>query len=73
MARKKPSKSEFLSFDVLYEDGSRSSNRRIPSAALSDFDRDESIRAAIEAQDEKIALASGRPRRPIKAIVPSAA
>lgn len=72
MARKKPSPSEFLIFDVLYEDGSRSSNRKVPSAAVSELDPEASVLAAIEAQDEKIAQLSGRPRAAIKSISRSA-
>lgn len=69
MARKKPSsKAEFVLFDVLYEDGSASSNRRVPSAELSGLDGDKPAKAILEAQDREIAERSGRPRGAIKSI-----
>ena len=73
MARKsKPADSGVLLFDVLYEDGTRTSNRKVVSAELDPFDRDASIRASIERQDRTIAEMSGRPRGPIKSISRSA-
>jgi hypothetical protein len=72
MARKKDnSSSEFVLFDVVYEDGSRSSNRKVPSAALGGLDGDEPAREIIEAQDQKIAALSGKPRGRIKSIIRS--
>ncbi|MCP8941069.1 hypothetical protein NK718_21315 [Alsobacter sp. SYSU M60028] len=69
MAKKKDrGDSEFVLFNVLYEDGSRSSNRRVPRADLGGLDGDEPARAAIEAQDRDIAARSGRPRGRIKTI-----
>jgi hypothetical protein len=69
MARKKPNpKAEFVFFNVLYEDGSQTSNRKVPGDILGGFDGDEPARAAIEAQDREIAERSGRPRAPIKTI-----
>ena len=49
MARKKskPLESAWVLFDVYYEDGSRSSNRRVPSAVLGGLDGDEPARTAI--------------------------
>ena len=73
MARKKskPLESAFVLFDVFYEDGSRSSNRRVPSSVLGGLDGDEPARQAIEEQDEIIAEKAGRPRLPIKRLVRS--
>jgi hypothetical protein len=68
MAKKRTNDAEFVLFDVLYEDGSRTSNRKVPSAALGGLDGDEPARAIIEEQDRKIAEVSGRPRGPIKSI-----
>lgn len=69
MARKKPSGGgDFVLFDVVYQDGSRSSNRKVPAAEVGGLDGDEPARAIIEAQDRKIAEQSGRPRPPIKSI-----
>ncbi|GGH25535.1 hypothetical protein GCM10007036_32720 [Alsobacter metallidurans] len=65
---KKTAESEFVLFNVLYEDGSRSSNRRIPREMVASLDADRDIRAAIEAQDREIAEKSGRPRGPVKKI-----
>jgi hypothetical protein len=71
MARKKPTNGEFVMFDIVYEDGSRSSHRKVPSAEIGGLDRDLPAKAIIEAQDEQIALLSGRPRREIKSITRS--
>jgi hypothetical protein len=60
--------SAFVFFDVLYVDGSRTSNRKVPATALAGLDGDESARAVIEAQDREIGLASGRPRASIKSL-----
>ena len=64
MARKKskPLESGYALFDVLYEDGSRSSNRRVPRSILGGLDGDEPARKAIEEQDNTIAEKAGRPR-----------
>ncbi len=73
MARKKskPVESGYALFDVLYEDGTRSSNRRVPRTILGGLDGDEPARRAIEEQDNAIAERAGRPRVPIKKITRS--
>lgn len=72
MARKKSkTQSEFVLFDVLYEDGTRTSNRKVPSAILGGLDGDEPAQAVIEEQDNEIAARSGRTRGPIKSIIRS--
>jgi hypothetical protein len=73
MSRKKPvsNNSEFVAFDVLYEDGTRTSNRKVPGSELGGLDGDEPAKAFIEAQDAKIAALSGKPRGPIKTITRS--
>ena len=68
MAKKPSAKSEFVLFDVLYEDGSRRSNRRVPSELLGGLDGDEPARAVIEQQDREIAEKSGQPPLPIKSL-----
>jgi len=68
MARKPPLVGEFALFDVFYEDGTRSSNRKVPISALGGLDGDAPAREIIEAQDSKIAEASGRSRAKIKSI-----
>ncbi len=72
MGKKKPIEAaEFLMFDVIYDDGTRSSNRKVPSAEVQDWDFDATVRAALEAQDREIAERSGRPRGAIKTITRS--
>jgi hypothetical protein len=73
MAKKKTNMdSAYVLFDVLYEDGTRSSNRRVPRDVVSGLDGDEPAKALIEEQDRDIGQKSGRPRGPIKAIQRSA-
>ncbi|BDV34358.1 MULTISPECIES: hypothetical protein [Methylocystis] len=68
MARKPASKSEFVLFDVIYEDGSQRSNRRVPKEILGGLDGDAPARAALEAQDREIAERSGQPMAAIKTV-----
>jgi hypothetical protein len=69
MSRKKPTpREEFVLFNVIYEDGSQTSNRKVPGSLLGGLEKDEPARAFIEAQDREIAERSGRPRGPIKTI-----
>jgi hypothetical protein len=63
----------YVLFDVLYEDGTQTSNRRVPRSALMGLDGDEPARAIIEEQDRTIAERSGRPQLPIKKLVRSRA
>jgi hypothetical protein len=70
-ARKKLPDGAFVLFDVLYEDGSRSSNRKVPRGEVDGLDGDAPARTLIEEQDRKISELSGRPRAPIKSIVRS--
>lgn len=67
-SRKQDDKADFVVVNVLYQDGSQRSNRKIPRAQLSGFDDVADIRQAIEEQDRKIADLSGQPRAPIKSI-----
>ena len=59
---------EFVLFDVLYEDGSRTSNRKVPGSKLGGVDGDLPAKTYIEAQDRQIAEISGKPRSPIKSL-----
>ena len=68
MSRKKVKPIEFVLFNVLYEDGSQSSNRKVPALDVSGLEGDEPALAIIEAQDREISEKSGRPRGPIKSI-----
>jgi hypothetical protein len=72
MARKKQQvPSGFVLFDVIYEDGTQTSNRKVPAAELGGLDDDEPARAIIEMQDRKIGEMSGTSRGRIKTIVRS--
>ena len=70
MARKPGTRTagDFVLFDVIYEDGSQRSNRRVPAAALGGLDKDEPAKAIIAAQDREIAEKSGRAPLAIKSI-----
>jgi len=74
MARKKskPLVSGFVLFDVYYDDGSRTSNRKVMASLLGGLDGDEPAREAIMEQDRVIAERSGRPQLEIKRMVRSA-
>jgi hypothetical protein len=72
MARKPGTRTEFVMFDVFYEDGSQRSNRKVPSTVLGGLDGDAPARAVIEEQDRAIAEKSGNPPNPIKEIRRSA-
>ncbi len=61
----------FVMFDIIYQDGSRSSHRKIPASQIGGLDGDTNAKSLIEEQDRKIAGMSGAPRGPIKTIVRS--
>jgi hypothetical protein len=61
-------KKEFVFFDVIYEDGSQRSNRRVPAKLLGGLEKDEPARSFIIEQDREIAEKSGRKPVPIKSI-----
>ena len=61
-------KGEFAFFDVVYEDGSRRSNRRVPAELLGGLDGDDPARGYIIEQDREIAEKSGRAPLAIKEI-----
>ncbi len=68
MARKPATRAEFALFDVIYEDGSQRSNRRVPSEAIAGIDGDACARMVIEEQDRLIAEKSGNPALTVKSI-----
>jgi len=69
MARKsKPARNGFVLFDVVYQDGTRTSNRKVPCAEDGMSMDDALVRAAIESQDRDIAVRSGVTRGPIKSL-----
>ena len=61
-------KCEFAFFNVVSEDGSQRSNRRVPSELLGGLDGDEPARGFIIEQDREIAEKAGRPPLAIKEI-----
>jgi len=69
MARKKSkAQAEFILFDVFYEDGTRTSNRKVPSSALGGLEGDAPAQEILESQDQEIAARSGRARSRIKEV-----
>ena len=69
MSRKKPTaRAEFILFDVRYEDGTVTSNRKVPGSMLGGLEEDAPAREFIESQDREIVERSGRARAPIKSI-----
>jgi hypothetical protein len=68
MAKKPASRAEFTLFDVIYEDGSQRSNRRVPSDVLGGLDGDGPARTVIEEQDRLIAEKSGVPVLAVKSL-----
>jgi hypothetical protein len=68
MARKPATRVEFVFFDVVYEDGTQKSNRRVESKLLGGMEGDEPARAVIEEQDRLIGEKRGIPAMPIKSI-----
>jgi hypothetical protein len=61
-------KGEFAFFNVVYEDDSQRSNRRVPAELLGGLDGDEPARGYIMEQDREIAEKSGRAPLAIKSI-----
>lgn len=65
-------KGEFIFFDVVYEDGSQRSNRRVPAEIAGtnpkSAEGDEAARGYLIEQDREIAEKSGRPPLAIKSI-----
>lgn len=68
MNAKKKRTNEYVLFDVLYDDDTRTSNRKIPLSELEGDNMDAAAKAFIEAQDRKIAEASGSPRAGVKSV-----
>ena len=61
-------KGEFVFFDVVYEDGSQRSNRRVPAELLGGLTKDEPALGFIIEQDREIAEKSGRAPLKIKTV-----
>jgi hypothetical protein len=69
-ARTKKKTLEYCLFDVIYEDGTRTSNRKVPAVELIGDDKEGAAKAYLEAQDRKIGEASGSLRGVIKTTLP---
>jgi hypothetical protein len=68
MPRKPGLNSEFVMFDVIYEDGSQRSNRKVPRELTGGIDGDKPAHEFLIEQDRDIAEKSGRPLAKIKSI-----
>jgi hypothetical protein len=69
MAKKKPRVDDsVILFDVIYEDGTKSSLRKVAASDLADSDSDDHAKTLIMAQDREIAKKSGNQRGTIKSI-----
>ena len=69
MPRKLGLNSEFVIFDVIYEDGSQRSNRKVPRTLTGGIDGDKPAHEFLIEQDRDIAEKSGRPPVKIKSIM----
>ena len=69
MARKPTPRSEFVLFNVTYEDGTQRSNRRVPADLLGGIDGDAPAHTLIEQQDREISEKSGMAPLAIKRVV----
>jgi hypothetical protein len=70
MAKKPTARTEFVFFNVTYEDGSQKSNRKVPLEVVDDpYDGEGAVRKALEEQDRQISERSGLPPLMISKIV----
>ena len=68
MPRKPGLNSEFVMFDVVYEDGTQRSNRKVPRELTGGIDGDKPAHGFLIEQDREIAEKSGRPLAAIQSI-----
>lgn len=68
MSKKPTARTEFVLFDIVYEDGSQRSNRKVPAELLGGLDGDAPARTFIMEQDRGIGEKSGLLPLPIKSI-----
>jgi hypothetical protein len=68
MPRKPGKNSEFVMFDVVYEDGTQRSNRKVPRELTGGIDGDKPAHGFLIEQDRAIAEKSGNPPAKIKNI-----
>jgi hypothetical protein len=72
MRKKKPRpETSFVLFDVIYQDGRKTSYRKVPASEIHELDDIKAARAFIETQDRNIASKSGVQRGTIKAVLRS--
>jgi hypothetical protein len=69
MARKPTARTEYVLFNVYYEDGTQRSNRKVPADLLGGIDRDEPARQLFIEQDREISEKSGMPPLVIKQVI----
>jgi len=68
MPRKPGLNSEFVMFDVVYDDGTQRSNRKVPRTLTGGLDGDKPAHDFLIEQDRDIAEKSGKPQAKIKSI-----
>ena len=68
MAKKPTARTEYVLFDVIYEDDTQRSNRKVPAELLGGLDGEEPAKTYIMGEDQKIAEKSGLPPLPIKSL-----
>lgn len=69
MAKKNPRIDDsVILFDVIYEDGTRSSRRKVAASDLANSDGDDQAKTLIMTQDREIAKKSGNQRGTVKTI-----
>jgi hypothetical protein len=68
MAKKPTARTEYVLFDIVYEDDTQRSNRKVPAELLGGLDGDEPAKGFIMEQDREIAEKSRVPPMPIKSI-----
>ena len=71
-ARQLPQDRGSILFDVVFEDGSRASNRRVPMEILGGLDGDQPARDLIEQQEAEIAGKADRAPRVIQSLTRTA-
>jgi hypothetical protein len=67
-----PQERGFVLFDVVFEDGSRASNQRVPMEILCGLDGDQPARELIEQQGAEIAQKAARPPRATQSLIRTA-
>jgi hypothetical protein len=71
-AEQLPQDRGFVLFDVVFEDGSRASTRRVPMEILGGLDGDQPTRALIEQQEAEISQKARRSPRAIQSLTRAA-